>query len=239
MQQEIVSITPDEVIIQTKDYGYYDSFENFIKDGFTSPAKEIVSLDYNRTLQACILNGHLQDEWRNEYGDRLFNQIEQLKDKIEQRKDQEREAANIAAEEERINAMSLDEFKTVRLNELDRLSAAFEDNLNKEMYFISSNGFKCNGDRRTKSNLQDIVTFFDLQAHNGKVEYRDYENQMRELTKQQVTVLLGEHVANGNSLYSQKWHMQEQIKASKSKEALKKLKLDFTMCDFSKNPLKL
>lgn len=204
---------------------YNDTLANFIKDG-GADLSDYSSIDYNRSTGSCWLNGKAFQQFPNEQFEALINKCTQL----------------FAAQQLRLfppKPETVESLRDEKLAELYRLSAAFEDNLNKDMYFISSNGFKCNGDRRTKSNLQDIVTFFDLQAQGGKVEYRDYDNQMRELTKEQVTVLLGEHVANGNALYTQKWQFEEQIKAAKSKEQLKKLKLDFSMSDFSKNPIKL
>lgn len=120
------------------------------------------------------------------------------------------------------------------LTELDAKAAAFEQSLNKEMYFMSSLGFKVNGDRRTKSNLQDLITFFDLQAKEGVIEYRDFDNVNRELTKEQVQTLLVEHVANGQALYMQKWAKQAEINAAETFDALNKVELAFTMSDFSK-----
>lgn len=204
---------------------YNDTLANFIKDG-GSDLSGYSSIDYNRSTGSCWLNGEAFQQFPNEQFEALINKCTQLFETQQLRL--------FPPKPETVESLRED-----KLAELNKKSAAFEDNLNKDMYFISSNGFKCNGDRRTKSNLQDIVTFFDLQAHNGKVEYRDYDNQMRELTKEQVTVLLGEHVANGNALYTQKWQFEEQIKAAKSKEQLKKLKLDFSMSDFSKKPIKL
>lgn len=124
-------------------------------------------------------------------------------------------------------------YKPDLLNLVDKLSAAFEDNLNKDMFFTSLLGFKVNGDRRTKSNLQDIITFFDLQAKEGKISYRDYDNVSRELTKEQVQTLLIEHVANGNGLYEQKWTYQQLINNAASLDDLANIKIEFRMMDFT------
>ena len=239
MQQEIMCIKNNEVIVQSHDYGYYDTLENFLKDGFTPPPAGLNSVDYNRTLQVCIFNGELQENWFNEYCEGVLDQLAELREKIEQRRYEAVLEQAQKDHEEHIKAITLDQFKQERLKELDRISARFEDNLNKDMYFISSNGFKCNGDRRTKSNIQDIITFFDLQANDGRVMYRDYDNVERSLDKAQVQTLLIEHVANGNALYSQKWTLQEKIRAAKTKDALKKLKLDFVMSDFNKQPVSI
>ena len=124
--------------------------------------------------------------------------------------------------------------KTVLLSEVDKQTAKFEDNLNKDMYFTSSLGFKVNGDRRTKDNLQDLVTFFDLQAVEGKIQYRDYDNHDQSLTKEQLQTLLTEHVVNGQSLYTKKWQLQSEIKAAQDFDSLSQIKIEFPMNDFSK-----
>ncbi len=204
---------------------YNDTVDNFIKDGGFSLSK-YKSIDYNRSMQSSWIDGQAFQQFPIPEFDDAINRCNELYE----------------TQQLRIFPPKVETVETVRedkLNELDKAASSFEDNLNKDMYFTSSLGFKCNGDRRTKSNLQDLITFFDLQAHNGKVDYRDYDNQVQQLTKQQFQLLLGEHVANGNSLYDQKWKLQEQIKASKSKEALKKIAIDFTMSDFSKHPVKL
>lgn len=128
----------------------------------------------------------------------------------------------------------IDFYKANLLSIVDKLSAAFEDNLNKDMFFTSSLGFKVNGDRRTKSNLQDIITFFDFQAQDGKIAYRDYNNELRELTKEQIQTLLMEHIANGNGLYEQKWTYQQLINNAESLDDLTNLDIKFEMMDFTR-----
>lgn len=235
--QNIVAIRDQLAIVQVSDFCYTDTYENYLRDGFNPLPEGVTSIDYNEAVQHCIINDQMQDDWRNEWAANVLKQLPQLREAFTKRQQADYEAAAQKAKEDYIKSITLDQFKQERLQELDQISARFEDNLNKDMYFVSSNGFKCNGDRRTKSNLQDIITFFDLQAQGGKVMYRDYNNVERELTREQVQVLLVEHVANGNALYSQKWALQEKINAAKSKDALKKLKLEFAMSDFSKQPV--
>ena len=127
-----------------------------------------------------------------------------------------------------------DAVKAELLAYVDKQTAKFEDNLNKEMYFTSSLGFKVNGDRRTKDNLQDLITFFDLQAKEGKISYRDYDNQDQALTKEQLQTLLTEHVTNGQMLYTIKWQLQSKINAAESLDDLHNITIAFPMCDFSK-----
>ena len=123
--------------------------------------------------------------------------------------------------------------KNILLSLVVKVSSKFEDNLNKDMYFTSSLGFKVNGDRRTKDNLQDLITFFDLQAVDGKILYRDYDNVDQQLTKEQLQTLLVEHVTNGQKLYTMKWQLQSAINVAESFDELHAIKIDFPMSDFS------
>lgn len=118
---------------------------------------------------------------------------------------------------------------------LEAKSSAFENNLNKDMYFTSSLGFRCNGDRRTKDNLQDLITFFDYQSQDGKIQYRDFDNIERELTKEQVQTLLGEHVANSQNLYQQKWAYEQQINTCETLDQLHEIKIEFVMKDYTQS----
>lgn len=127
----------------------------------------------------------------------------------------------------------LELYKSELLAYLSEVADKFEANLNKAMYFTSSLGFKVNGDRRTKDNLQDLVTFFDLQAVDGKIQYRDYDNVNRELTKEQVQTLLVEHVGNGQALYVQKWNLQTQINEATTLDDLSTIKITFAMADYT------
>lgn len=131
--------------------------------------------------------------------------------------------------------LSLEELKAKRLSEVEAKSALFENNLNKDMYFTSSLGFKCNGDRRTRSNLEDLITFFDMQASGEPkvIAYRDYDNHTQNLTKEQLTTLLTEHITNGQALYTQKWTLQDAITKANSIDELNRVKIEFVFADFS------
>ena len=252
--QSLMYIRSGKAVIQGKTETYTDTYENFLLDGGDPLPDGLEEVDFNLTLHNCISKGECSDQVVHEYAEKQIGKVHELAAAFAARKAifdkeyekqrfemHEREAAEAAAkaEKEHWDNLTLDAYKKERLVELDQVSSRFEDNLNKDMYFISSNGFKCNGDRRTKSNIQDIITFFDLQANDGRVMYRDYDNVERSLNKAQVQTLLIEHVANGNALYSQKWTLQEKIRAAKTKDALKKLKLDFVMSDFNKQPVSI
>ena len=134
---------------------------------------------------------------------------------------------------------SFSELKSEKLSELTTKAKEFEEPVNNDMYFISSvtvtendveKNLIVNGDRRTRSNIQDLITY----QPTDTVTYRDYENIERQLTKEQLQVMLKEHVINGQNLYYQKWAFEEQIKACTNIEELNAIEFNFVMKDFSK-----
>lgn len=126
---------------------------------------------------------------------------------------------------------TFEEVKSDKLSDLASKAQAFENNVNKEMWFKSSvNGYLINGDRRTRSNIQDLITY----QPTDNVIYRDYENIERTLTKDELKIILKEHVMNGQALYEAKWKMEEQIKSCTTIEELNAIEIKFTMRDFSK-----
>lgn len=126
---------------------------------------------------------------------------------------------------------TLDELKSDKLSDLATKAQAFENNVNKEMWFKSSvNGYLINGDRRTRSNIQDLITY----QPTDNVIYRDYENIERTLTKDELKIILKEHVVNGEAIYHQKWEYEAKINACTTIEELNAIEIKFTMHDFSK-----
>ena len=132
--------------------------------------------------------------------------------------------------DEHVDAL-LVEAKEKKLAELSKATALFEDNLNKDMYFASSLGFRVNGDRRTRSNIEDLIRF----STTFPVQYKDYDNIFQKVTKDHLETMLQEHITNGLNLYQQKFSYESQIDACKSKEEVEAIKIEFEMMDFSKS----
>ena len=120
--------------------------------------------------------------------------------------------------------------KEKKLAELAEATALFENNLNKDMYFTSSLGFKVNGDRRTRSNIEDLIAF----TQTFPVAYRDYDNTMRIVTENELRTMLVEHITNGNNLYRTKWLLESQIQECTTIEAVNAIEVKFEMMDFRK-----
>ena len=130
---------------------------------------------------------------------------------------------------EAIPEKTLEEVKAEKLEELARVTALFENNLNKDMYFTSSLGFRVNGDRRTRSNIEDLIRF----SPAFPVQYKDYDNIFQKVTKEQLQTMLAEHITNGLNLYQQKFAYEARINACTTKEEVEAIKIEFEMMDFS------
>lgn len=136
---------------------------------------------------------------------------------------------------EEIPEKTLEEAKTDKLQDLKNKASSMLDNTtSKEVFFTSSLGFKVNGDRRSKENIEDLISNFEAQ-HSGSevVSFRDYENVNHDLTSANLNILLTECVTNLQNLYQQKWNLENQLNDATSKEELEAIKIEFTMLDFS------
>lgn len=112
-----------------------------------------------------------------------------------------------------------------------------EDNTNPSIYFTSSLGFKVNGDRRSGTNLSNILLTQSLND-KYKVSYKDYDNNFIEIDLEKTKKLLDEYAVNFQGLYDQKFKLSKLIDDCKTLEDFKKIDIYFTMQDFNKSPLK-
>lgn len=132
--------------------------------------------------------------------------------------------------------LSLEQLKEKKLLELKEKADSFEENLNKNMFFTSSLGFKSDGDRRTNMNIQSLIDTYSVsQAQELPVLYWDYDNVEHELSLQDLQTLKMEQIINGNNLYTQKKNFKDLIDNAKSIEELNQIDLTFNMMDFSIN----
>ena len=122
----------------------------------------------------------------------------------------------------------LEEFKKEKLNELSQKSSAFEQTENKEMYIISSLGYKVNADPKA---LRNIKVLIDL----GVTQFRNYDNETVEVTTDNLKTIKSEIGINAVRLYQQKWAFEDLINKAETKEELDAIEIKFTMKDFSKN----
>lgn len=121
---------------------------------------------------------------------------------------------------------SLDELKSEKLSELSTKASSFEQTENKEMYIISSLGYKVNADPKALRNIEVLI---DL----GVTQFRNYDNENVEVTTDNLKTMKSEIGMNAVNLYQQKWTIQDLINKAKTKEELDAIEIKFEMLDFS------
>lgn len=138
--------------------------------------------------------------------------------------------------EKQAELVFLTDIEVGRRNKLKQLSlyaAKYEENVNNDMFFTSSIGYKINGDRRSLTNISSLIEYFDVKQQDGTVDFKDYDNQMRKLSKEQLQTIKAELITNSENLYTQKWTLQEQINSADSIDALNAIEIKFDMMDFT------
>ena len=214
----MIDVTYSNVVVHLDDKCYTDTLSNFYADYKKCDFGSIRNMQHNFLSGEIIIDDeHSESDPFQEIGLDALDQIDVLLDKQNNRRNPP--------------PATLEEARELKLEELAQVTAKFEDNLNKDMYFTSSLGFKVNGDRRTRSNIEDLIRF----STTFPVQYKDYDNIFQKVTKDHLETMLQEHITNGLNLYQQKFSYESQIDACKSKEEVEAIKIEFEMMDFSKS----
>ena len=121
---------------------------------------------------------------------------------------------------------TLEELKSDKLAELSTKASSFEQIENKEMYIISSLGYKVNADPKALRNIEVLI---DL----GVTQFRNYDNENVEVTTDNLKTIKSEIGINSVKLYQQKWAMQDLINKAETIEELNSIEIKFTMMDFT------
>ena len=121
---------------------------------------------------------------------------------------------------------TFDELKSDKLAELSTKASSLEQTENKEMYIVSSLGYKVNADPKALRNIEVLI---DL----GVTQFRNYDNETVEVTTDNLKTIKSEIGINAVRLYQQKWAMQDLINKAETKEELDAIEIKFNMKDFS------
>lgn len=219
----MIDVTYSNVVVHLDDKCYTDTLSNFYADYKKCDFGSIRNMQHNFLSGEIIIDDeHSESDPFQEIGLDALDQIDVLLDKQNNRRNPP--------------PATLEEARELKLEELAQVTAKFEDNLNKDMYFTSSLGFRVNGDRRTRSNIEDLIRF----SKTFPVQYKDYDNIFQKVTKDHLETMLQEHITNGLNLYQQKFSYESQIDACTTIEEVEAIKIKFEMMDFSKsNTLRL
>lgn len=120
----------------------------------------------------------------------------------------------------------LEEFKKDKLQELSQKSSAFEQTENKEMYIISSLGYKVNADPKALRNINVLIS-------QKVTQFKVYDNTLKPVTVDELKIIKSEIEQNALNLYHQKWILEDLINKAETKEELDAIEIKFTMSDFS------
>ncbi len=128
---------------------------------------------------------------------------------------------------EKVPPKTLEEVRQEKLQELERITAGFKGNVNKDMYFTSSLGFKANGDKDALTNSKTLLDCFNLPGFGETTLYYDYDSKEHNLNKTQIQTLYVEIAMYGQSLYVARDAFLEQINQAKTIDQLNKIAFEF------------
>lgn len=101
-----------------------------------------------------------------------------------------------------------------------------------DMYITSSTGFKVDADVCSQTNMQGLILML---GEGESCQYKDFNNEFQTVTREQLTIMVGEAKQNGLSLYNQKFTFEAQINVATSIEEVEAIEIKFKMLDFSKS----
>lgn len=121
---------------------------------------------------------------------------------------------------------TLDAFKKEKLNKLLEKASQYEKTENKEMYIMSSLGFKINADPKALRNIDVLIA---LQVNS----FRSYDNTDYNVTVSDLQTIKQEISLNALNLYNQKWRMEREINDLTDVDDVNDYVISFSMMDFT------
>ena len=114
------------------------------------------------------------------------------------------------------------------LDKLTEESKKLNNRDNPSMYLTSSLGFRVNSDPKSIDNIDSLISIGD-----EITQFMDYDNELHELSLDDLKVIKLEIQKNGCNLYKQKWDMKSKILGASSIDQLKDIKIIFEMMNFA------
>ena len=111
-----------------------------------------------------------------------------------------------------------------RIDKNQELATKFEEAMNSG-HCMSTLGFEINADRISQNNLSNLLVTMDEDATES---FRDYNNELHELTKDDVKIIQEDIIFRMQDNYNRKWRYQTRIKAAKTVAALNAIVIDFS-----------
>ena len=119
----------------------------------------------------------------------------------------------------------LENVKARKLAELNR--AMEEAKVSSSVSIQSSVGYTANANTTAKQNVDGLIT---AMAATGRdtVSFMTFDNQLVELTLDQLKAIQLELISYGNNLYARKWALRSQIEACTTKEEVDAIVIDYS-----------
>ncbi len=222
--QTLLVIRDGIVTVQNAEKTYHDTAENFVLDGGEIPS-DFSSIDYCKDTGGCLIDGVPSDV--PVYATNIIKRIDEFIESFESRK-AEREEANRQkqseeqqkaiekAEQEKLDKMTLDERKALRVDEVK----SWFETASEDAHCLSSVGFEINANSTADRNISALIK----RIENGKLSepqpFRAYDNTFHDVMLSDLETMSDEVIANGQALYQQKWAYEKAISDAQTLDEL-------------------
>ena len=119
----------------------------------------------------------------------------------------------------------LENVKARKLAELNR--AMEEVKVSSSVSILSSTGYTVNANTTAKQNVDGLITAMTATGREV-VGFMTYDNQLINMTIEQLKTIQLELISYGNNLYACKWALRSQIEACKTKEEVDAIVIDYS-----------
>ena len=222
--QTLLVIRDGIVTVQNEEKTYHDTAENFVLDGGENPS-DFSSIDYCKDTGGCLIDGVPSDV--PVYATNIIKRVSEFCDSYEKRKDAREEAERIEresreekerqeAEQARLDAMTLDERKALRVDEVRSWFADASD----DAHCLSSVGFEINANSTAKTNIDGLIEVIEAGLLSEPQSFRGYDNSFHDVTLANLKTMSLEVIANGQKLYQQKWAYEKAISDAQTLDEL-------------------
>lgn len=195
------------------------NFANANNLAWTDPANSGLTVKGSIALANGSLFTFSEDKY-NDYVQPYVDLWQAEKDRIEQEQ--------AAAQEE------YQKLENTKARAYNTLNEEFEQ-AKVNAYVVSSLGFTADSDSTAKENVDGLIEVLD---DTQTVQFCDYHNIFRTLTKAQLQVLKNEIIQNGQALYAQKWAYRTQLDECGSNEDIAAVlaSIAWVYADFTPEP---
>ena len=119
----------------------------------------------------------------------------------------------------------LENVKARKLAELNR--AMEEAKVSSSVSILSSTGYTVNANTTAKQNVDGLITAMTATGREV-VGFMTYDNQLINMTLEQLKTIQLELISYGNNLYARKWSLRGQIEACKTKQEVDAIVIDYS-----------